>query len=59
MKGKLLVAQLAVLFEKRTAKRQLRRQALPPGLLDPAAPQIFHHQSHQRWMLIQPVGHCF
>ena len=57
MKCQLLVAQLAVLLEKRTAQHRLRRQASPSGLLDPVAAQVRRHQAEQRAMRIQPVRH--
>ena len=57
MKCQLLVAQLAVLLEKRAAQHRLRRQASPSGLLDPVAAQVRRHQAEQRAMRIQPVRH--
>ena len=57
MERQLVVTQLPVLLEKRTAQHRFRRQAMPAGLLHPAAPQILCHQPRERWMLIQPAGH--
>ena len=57
MKRQLLVAQLAMLLEKRAAQHRLRRQALPSGLLDLSPAQILRHQPEQRAMLVQPLRH--
>ena len=55
MKRQLLVAQLTVLLEQPAAQHQLRRQALPSGLLDAVPAQVLRHQPDQRRMLIQPL----
>src|SRR3954447_24242119 len=54
MEGQFLVAQLAVLLEKRTAQHRLCREALPSGLLHPVAAQVGCDQAEQGRMLIQP-----
>ena len=58
MKGQLLVAQLAMLLEKRTAQDRLGRQAFSPGLLDAVPTQIPHPQLDKFAMLVQPLRHC-
>ncbi len=40
MEGQFLVAQLAVLLEKRTAQHRLSGQTVPSGLLHPVAAQV-------------------
>jgi hypothetical protein len=54
VEGQFLVAELAVLFEKRTAQHRLRGEALPPGLLHAVAAQVPCHQANERRMLVQP-----
>jgi hypothetical protein len=44
MKRQLLIAQLAMLLEKRVAQDRLARQAFSPGLLNAAAAQILGRQ---------------
>ena len=44
MEGQLLVAQLAVLLEKRAAQHRLGRQPCRPVCLDPVPTQIARHQ---------------
>ena len=55
MEGQFLVAQLAVLFEKRTAQHRLSGQTVPSGLLHPVAAQVRCDQAEQGRMLIQPL----
>src|SRR5271157_5382789 len=52
MKRQLLVAQLAMLFEKPATQDRLRRQTLSPGLLDALSAQILRHQPDQLAMLV-------
>jgi hypothetical protein len=46
-----------VLLEQRAAQHRLRRQALPPGLLDPVPAQVRRDQARQLAMVIQPRRH--
>src|SRR6266581_8857182 len=55
MEGQLLVAQLALLLEQRTAQHTLRRQSAPSGLAHPLAAQIARHQTYQLALAIQPL----
>ena len=55
MERQFLVAQLAVLLEKRTTQHRLGRQALPSGGLDPAATHIVRDQAEQITMLVEPL----
>jgi hypothetical protein len=57
MERQLLIAQLPVLLEQRTAQHALCRQALPPGLLDPVPAQVRRDQANERAGLIQPCRH--
>ena len=57
MERQLLVAQLAMLLEQRAAQHRLRRQALPPGLLDAVPAQVRRDQAEQLAMLVQPLRH--
>ena len=57
MKRQFLVAQLAMLLEKRTAQDRLGRQAFSPGLLDAVPTQIPHPQLDKFAMLVQPLRH--
>jgi hypothetical protein len=57
MEGQLLVAQLPVLLEQRTAQHRLRRQPVPPGLFDPVPAQVGRHQTQQLALPIQPLRH--
>ena len=57
MKRQLLVAQLAMLLEKRATQDRLRRQTLSPGLLDAVSAQILGRQPEQLAMLVQPLRH--
>ena len=57
MKRQLLVAQLAMLLEKRAAHDRLDRQPLAPGLLDAALAQILRRQPDEIAMLVQPLRH--
>jgi hypothetical protein len=54
MEGQLLVAQLAILLEKRTAQHRLSGQTVSSGLLHPVAAQVRCDQAEQGRMLIQP-----
>src|SRR6266852_6653144 len=55
MEGQLLVAQLPLLLEQRTAQHTLRRQSSPSGLAHPLAAQIARHQTYQPALAIQPL----
>jgi len=57
MKRQLLVAQLAMLLEKRAAQDRLGWQAFPPGLLDAVSAQILGRQPGEFAMLVQPLRH--
>ena len=57
MKRKLLIAQLAMLLEKRTAQDRFGRQTLSPGLFDAMPAQILRHQPDDLAMLVQPLRH--
>ena len=57
MKRQLLIAQLAMLLEKRAAQDRLGRHAFPPSLLDAAPAQILCRQSDEFAMLVQPLRH--
>jgi len=59
MKRQLLIAQLAMLLEKRAAQDRLSRQTLSPGLLDAVSAQILGRQPDQFAMLVQPLRHRF
>jgi hypothetical protein len=58
MESQLLVTQLALLLEQRTAQHAFRRQSSPPGLAHPLPPQIGRHQADQPGLTIQPLRHC-
>jgi hypothetical protein len=55
VKGQLVVTQLPLLLEQRTAQHRLRRQSPASRLAQPAAAQITGHQAHQRALAIQPL----
>ena len=57
MKRQLLIAQLAMLLEKRTAQDRLGRQAFSSSLLDAMSEQILPRQPNERAMLVQPLRH--
>jgi hypothetical protein len=57
MKRQLLIAQLAMLFEKSAAQDRLGRQTLSPGLLSALSAQILGHQREELAMLVQPLRH--
>jgi hypothetical protein len=57
MKRQLLIAQLAMLLEKRAAQDRFSRQAFSPGLLDAVAAQILGRQPDEFAMLVQPLRH--
>lgn len=57
MKRQLLVAQLAVLFEKSTAQHRLRRQTLPARLRDRLSARIGRHQTQKIAMGVQSLRH--
>ena len=57
MKRQFLIAQLAMLLEKRAAQDQLGRQAFSPGLLNAVSAQILRRQPDQLAMLVQPLRH--
>ena len=59
MKRQLLIAQLAMLLEKRAAQDRLGRQTLSPGLPDAVSAQILGRQPDQFAMLVQPLRHRF
>jgi hypothetical protein len=59
MKGQLLVAQLPILLEQRTAQHRFCRQAVPSRLLDPVPAQIVNHQTQQRAVLVEPLRDGF
>jgi hypothetical protein len=59
MKGQLLVAQLPILLEQRTAQHGFPRQAVPSRLLHPVPAQIADHQAQQRTLLVEPVRDGF
>jgi len=55
VKGQLVVTQLSLLLEQRTAQHRLRRQASASGFAQSVARQIAGHQAHQRALPIQPL----
>ncbi len=55
VKRQLLVAQLAMLLEKRAAQDQLSRQPLSPDLLSATPAQILRDQPDQLAMLVQQL----
>ena len=55
MKRQLLIAQLAMLFEKSAAQDRLGRQTLSPGLLDAVSARILRRQPDELAMLVQPL----
>ena len=57
MKRQLLIAQLAMLLEKRAAQDRLGRQAFSPGLLNAASAQILRRQPDELAMFVQPLRH--
>ena len=57
MKRQLLVAQLAMLLEKRAAQDRLGRQAFSSGFLDAVSAQILGRQPDELAMLVQPLRH--
>ena len=57
MKRQLLIAQLAMLLEKRAAQDRLGRQAFSPGLLNAVSAEILGYQSDQLAALVQPLRH--
>ena len=57
MERQLLIAQLPMLLEHRTAQHALRRQAVAARLLDPAPAQVRRHQAEQLAVLVQPHRH--
>ena len=57
MKRQFLVAQLAMLLEKRAAQDRVGWQPLSPSLLDAAAAPILGHQPDEFAMLVQPLRH--
>jgi hypothetical protein len=57
VKRQLLVTQLALLLEQRTAQHALGRQSAPTGLAHPLAAQIARHQADQRRLPVQPLRH--
>ena len=57
MKRQLLIAQLAMLLEKRAAQDRLGRQAFSPGLLNAVPAQILRRQPDELAMLVQPLRH--
>ena len=59
MKGQLLVTQLSLLLEQRTAQNRLRRQPPPSRLAHPLAAQIARNQAYQRELPIQPLRDRF
>ena len=59
MKRQLLVAQLAMLLEKRAAQNRLGRQTFAPRLLNAVAAHILLRQTDELAMLVQPLRHRF
>jgi len=57
MKRQLLIAQLAMLLEKRATQDREGRQAFSPGLLDAVSAQILPRQPDELAMLVQPLRH--
>jgi hypothetical protein len=57
MKRQLLITQLTVWLEQRTAQHRLRRQAPPPSLLDAVPAQVRRDQAEQLAVVIQPLRH--
>ena len=57
MKRQFLIAELAMLFEKRAAQDRLGRQALWSGFPDAPAAKILGRQPDEFAMLVQPLGH--
>jgi hypothetical protein len=57
MKRQLLIAQLAMLLEKRAAQDRLGRQALSPGLFNAVSARILRRQPDELTMLVQPLRH--
>ena len=55
MKRQLLIAQLAMLLEKRAAQDRLGRQAFSPGLLNAVLAQILRRQPNELAVLVQPL----
>jgi hypothetical protein len=55
VEGELLVTQLPLLLEQRTAQHCLCRQASASGFAQSVATQIASHQAHQRALPIQPL----
>ena len=55
MKRQLLIAQLAMLLEKRAAQDRFSRQAFSPGLFDAVAAQILGRQRDEFAMFVQPL----
>src|SRR3984893_10480604 len=55
MGSQLLVPQLPLLLEQRTAQHTLRRHSSPPALAHPLAAQIARHQTYQPALAIQPL----
>ena len=55
MKGQLVITELALLLEQRTAQYGFHRQPLSPGRAQPLAPQIACNQAQERALPIQPV----
>ncbi len=59
MEGQLLVAELAMLLEQRTAQHRLGRQAFAAGFLDAVPAQILRHLPQKLPMLVEPLRHGF
>lgn len=57
MKRQLLIAQLAMLLEKRAAQDRLGRQAFSSGLPNAVSAQILGRQPDAFAMLVQPLRH--
>ena len=57
MKRQLLIAQLAMLLEKRAAQDRLGRQAFSSGLLNAVSAQILRRQPDELAMLVEPLLH--
>jgi hypothetical protein len=55
--GQLLIAELPILLEQRTAQHARRRQALLPGRLDPVSAQVPCDQAKQPAVVVQPLRH--
>ena len=58
MERQLLIAQLPMLLEHRTAQHALRRQAAAARLLDAVPAQVRHDQAEQIAVVVQPRRHC-